>query len=111
MATYYISAIGCDTNDGLTPDTPWQTIKKVNSSVVGGDTVCFRCGDTFFGQIPFVLSWFQSHWLGLHPFKNSEHFSLIQGMPDTSSLFLLSTSLRLLPTYRSHGGAAYGDCA
>lgn len=51
MATYYISAIGCDTNDGLTPETAWATIKKVNSSVVGGDTVCFRCGDTFFGQI------------------------------------------------------------
>jgi hypothetical protein len=51
MSTYYISANGSDTNDGLTPQTPWQTIKKVNSSVSGGDTVCFRRGDIFFGQI------------------------------------------------------------
>lgn len=51
MATYYISASGCDTNDGLTPSTPWQSIKKLNSSVKCGDTVCFKRGDTFFGQI------------------------------------------------------------
>ncbi len=51
MATYYISTHGCDQNDGLTPNTPWQTIKKINSSVKCGDTVCFKCGDTFFGQI------------------------------------------------------------
>ena len=51
MATYYISASGCDKNDGLSPATPWQTIKKVNSDLQGGDTVCFKRGDTFFGQI------------------------------------------------------------
>ena len=51
MATYYVSASGCYKNDGLTPDTPWQTIKKANSTVIGGDTVCFKRGDTFFGQI------------------------------------------------------------
>lgn len=51
MATYYISAIGCDTNDGLTPETPWQTISKANSTLLGGDTVCFKRGDTFFGKI------------------------------------------------------------
>ena len=51
MAIYYISANGCDKKDGLTPDTAWRTIKKVNSSVKCGDTVCFKCGDTFFGQI------------------------------------------------------------
>ena len=51
MSTYYISATGSDSNDGLTPQTPWQTVKKVNSSISGGDTVCFRRGDIFFGQI------------------------------------------------------------
>ena len=51
MAVYYISAVGCDANDGLSPETPWQSIKKANSSVKGGDTVCFRRGDSFFGQI------------------------------------------------------------
>ena len=51
MATYYISTSGCDKNDGLTPDTAWQTVKKMNDSVKCGDTVCLKCGDTFFGQI------------------------------------------------------------
>lgn len=51
MSTYYISSAGCDTNDGLTPNTPWQTIKKANSSVKCGDIIRFKCGDTFFGQI------------------------------------------------------------
>lgn len=51
MSTYYVSARGCDTNDGLTPNTPWKTIKKVNSMLKGGETVMFNRGDTFFGQI------------------------------------------------------------
>lgn len=51
MAIYYISSSGCDGNDGLSPDTAWQTIKKLNSTIKGGDTVCFKRGDTFFGQI------------------------------------------------------------
>ena len=51
MATYYISTKGCDANDGLTPKTAWQTIKKANLTIKGGDTVRFKCGDTFFGQI------------------------------------------------------------
>ena len=51
MSIYYISANGCDSSDGLSPATPWQTIKKANSEVQGGDTVCFRRGDIFFGQI------------------------------------------------------------
>ena len=51
MATYYISVSGCDSNDGLTPETPWKTIQKLNSSVKCGDTICFKRGDTFYGQI------------------------------------------------------------
>ena len=51
MATYFISAIGNDTNDGLTPQTAWQTIGRSNLSVKCGDTVRLRCGDTFYGQI------------------------------------------------------------
>ena len=51
MATYFISASGSDTNDGLTPNTPWQTISKANASVKCGDTVNLKRGDTFFGQI------------------------------------------------------------
>lgn len=51
MNIYYVSANGCDTADGLSPETAWKTIQKVNSSVAGGDEVRFRCGDTFYGTI------------------------------------------------------------
>jgi hypothetical protein len=51
MAIYFISSNGSDLNDGLSQNTPWNTIEKVNQTISGGDTVCFRRGDTFFGLI------------------------------------------------------------
>lgn len=51
MSIYYVSNSGLDTNDGLTPETAWQTIGKINEAVVGGDEVRFCCGDTFYGRI------------------------------------------------------------
>ncbi|MBE6623328.1 MAG: hypothetical protein E7621_04005 [Ruminococcaceae bacterium] len=51
MSIYYVSANGCDKNDGLTPETAWKSISKVNETIAGGDEVRFRCGDTFYGKI------------------------------------------------------------
>jgi len=51
MSIYYVSANGCDTADGLTPETAWKSIEKINSTIAGGDEVRFRCGDTFYGRI------------------------------------------------------------
>lgn len=51
MSIYYVSANGCDCNDGLSPEKAWKSISKVNSTIVGGDEVRFRCGDTFYGRI------------------------------------------------------------
>lgn len=51
MNIYYVSNAGCDANDGLTPETAWKTIQKVNASIEGGDKVCFRRGDTFYGRL------------------------------------------------------------
>ena len=51
---YYISANGSNTNNGLTPATAWQTIAKANASfslVLPGDSILFRCGDTFYGAL------------------------------------------------------------
>ncbi len=52
---FYVSADGDDNNDGLTPETAWRTIGKVNKeagwdengAVQAGDIVFFRRGDTF----------------------------------------------------------------
>jgi hypothetical protein len=43
---HYVSNDGDDNNDGLTPQTAWETISKVNSeSFSPGDAVLFRRGD------------------------------------------------------------------
>ena len=50
MSIYSLSNLGSDSNDGLSPETPWATIPKANSSMKGGDTLCLRRGDVFYGR-------------------------------------------------------------
>ena len=48
--TYYVSPTGSDSNSGLSSSTPWQTVTKVNNTVLHpGDTVLFQGGQTFSG--------------------------------------------------------------
>ena len=43
--TYYVSENGNDANDGLSPETAWKTIKKVNTAaLLQGDGVLFERG-------------------------------------------------------------------
>ncbi len=43
--TFYVSPLGNDSNNGLSAGSPWQTVAKVNSSVLlPGDTVFFQRG-------------------------------------------------------------------
>ena len=45
---YYVSNEGDDGNDGLSPETPWQSIERVNNAALQpGDAVFFRRGDTW----------------------------------------------------------------
>lgn len=64
---YYVSNDGNNTNDGLTPETSWQTLNKVQQvidSFEDGDVIAFKAGDTFNGRceidvdfaIPLVLT-------------------------------------------------------
>ena len=50
--TYYISSSsGNDNYNGTSSSTPWQSITKLNSITFNpGDTICFKCGDTWTGQ-------------------------------------------------------------
>jgi len=53
--TFYVSAVGSDSNNGTSTATPWQTVAKVNAATLAaGDNILFRRGDTFTG--PLVLS-------------------------------------------------------
>ncbi len=45
---YYVSAIGNDAANGLTPATPWMTIEKVNQTAFSpGDAILFKRGDAW----------------------------------------------------------------
>lgn len=55
---YYFSSIsGDDTRSSVmaqNPNTPWASISKLNqfaTSLVAGDSVLFKCGETFYGKI------------------------------------------------------------
>ncbi len=50
--TYYVSNSGDDSNDGRTPETPWETLKKVSEAYLyPGDGVLFKRGDLFRGTV------------------------------------------------------------
>jgi hypothetical protein len=55
--TIYISTAGSDSytfTQAQNPATPWASITKLNaswSSITAGDTIAFKCGETFYGEI------------------------------------------------------------
>lgn len=49
---FYVSNSGNDSNSGLSSDLPWQTLSKVNSTVLKpGDKILFKRGDVFYGSL------------------------------------------------------------
>lgn len=49
---YYVSTAGSDVNDGLSTQKPWKTLERVNlAKLAPGDTVRFRCGETWRGSL------------------------------------------------------------
>lgn len=52
-ATYYVSTTdGLDTNTGLSTSLAWKTLSRVNSAtLLSGDKVLFKRGDTFVGTL------------------------------------------------------------
>jgi parallel beta-helix repeat protein len=54
---YYTSADGRDDNPGMSPELAWKTLSKVNSAKLNpGDSVFFRRGDTFYGNLKISCS-------------------------------------------------------
>lgn len=51
-SAYYVSNHGDDSNDGLTPETAWATLNKVNQAPLSyGDAVFFERGGTYRGVL------------------------------------------------------------
>ena len=54
---YYFSTNGNDGNTGTSQSQPFKTITKLNTlTLVAGDSVLFKCGDIFRGQINIAAS-------------------------------------------------------
>lgn len=55
-SVYYVSSsTGNDDNSGLTPENAFQTLAKLNSmDLLPGDTLLFKSGDTFKGELAIV---------------------------------------------------------
>lgn len=57
LRTFYVSAQGSDSNNGISTATPWKTISKVNSTMFQpGDAIRFRKGDIFTGNLQISSS-------------------------------------------------------
>lgn len=57
-ASYYVSPTGSDSNDGLSEQTPWQTLKKVNASKFSpGDQILFQRGGVWRGTHHASAGW------------------------------------------------------
>ena len=49
---YYLSQIGNDKNNGISPETSWKSIERLNQQkLVAGDSVLFKCGERFIGEV------------------------------------------------------------
>jgi len=51
MTVYYVSEDGDNSNDGLSEETPFKTIKKACTQITEGDVVRLKRGDTFYGTV------------------------------------------------------------
>jgi arylsulfatase A-like enzyme len=51
-AFYLSSSEGDDDNDGLSPNKPFKSLEKISTVALGGgDSILFKTGDTFIGQL------------------------------------------------------------
>lgn len=56
---YYVATSGNDANSGTSTLLPWKTIGKVNAMIASfsaGDSILFKCGDTFTEQLTIAKS-------------------------------------------------------
>lgn len=111
----YVSNDGNDDNDGLSKQTPICTIVKLNGMLKRGDTVLFRCGDHFRGNIVevFADNTFASYGSGMKPIINSSAKNYadpaLWSETDVPNVYKLSTKLSNVgiihfdPSYTSYG--------
>jgi hypothetical protein len=55
--TYYVDAtLGNDSNNGITPETAWKTLNRLNNAMISpGDSILFKRGEVFRGNLIPVI--------------------------------------------------------
>lgn len=93
---FYVSAAGSNSNDGLSANTAWQTIAKVNSSfasIAAGDSILFRKGDVFYGALVISKSGSSGKPIVIGSYGTASAKPVISGFTTLSSWTLVSTGI------------------
>ena len=77
---YYVSAEGSDTNSGTSPDSPWQSLMKVNETVFKpGESLSFRRGDEWIGNVVLDEGGTPSSAIRLNSYGNGDLPTITSG--------------------------------
>ena len=77
---YYVSAVGSDTNSGTSPDSPWQSLMKINETAFNaGDTISFRKGDEWIGNVQLDESGTPASAIKLNSYGNGNIPTITSG--------------------------------
>ncbi|MHB1565700.1 MAG: right-handed parallel beta-helix repeat-containing protein [Acidiferrobacter sp.] len=87
--TYYVSTTGSDTNNGLSPQTPFLTIQHAVDTVGPGGTIEVM-GGTYTGGIVFGNLGTASAWITMEPYENQS--VIIDGGSTMNDLFFTNTT-------------------
>src|SRR3990172_10250851 len=110
MTNYYVSTAGSTAADGLSSATPWANVSQVNSaSLVAGDSVLFKSGETFVDTI-LRITWsgssvapitFGAYKTGARPILNSTGTVSIFTSAPTSPIEIRGLEVKGTSTVRS----------
>jgi len=91
--TFYVSeSNGNNANNGLSPQTAWKTIEKVNSgSFIAGDSILFKTGDTFTGRLILEVKGSKEAPIVFSSYGNMDH-PIFDGDGNLSSILLKDCS-------------------
>lgn len=90
MAVRYVSTTGSDSNDGLTPQTPWRTIQHAYDSVVFGTTI-YAAPGTYAEEVVPAVSGVAGFPIRLVE-QTGASYAVIDGTDHVHALYILSQS-------------------
>ncbi len=102
---YYVSNAGSDAKNGTSSGTSWQTISKVNGfSFSSGDSILFKCGDTWNEKliVPNSNIIFSSYGNGVKPLITG--FQVQTGFTQSGNIWTATaTTMKTLNTVMING--------